>query len=48
VSWQELVVYLVVGLAVLYVLRRFLGKRRPKPSKKPDVPLSRLTRKKKD
>jgi hypothetical protein len=48
VSAQEIAVYVVIALAVLYVVRRFFGpRRRPKRSSKPDVPLSRLKRKKK-
>lgn len=44
---QEIVVYAVIALAVIYVVRRFSGgARRRKRGSKPDVPLSRLKRKK--
>jgi len=45
--FQDLVVYLVVALAVLYVVRKFRRRRPPRRNdRKPDVPLSSLTRRK--
>jgi hypothetical protein len=46
VSFQEIAVYLVLGLALIYVIRRFRGPRPPRRGSKPDVPLSRLRKKK--
>jgi hypothetical protein len=41
-SWQEPAVAVVVLLAVVFLVRKLFG--RVRPSKKPDVPLSRLRR----
>jgi hypothetical protein len=46
VNLQEIAVYVVIGLALVYVIRRFKGPRPPKRGSKPDVPISRLTKKK--
>ena len=45
-SWQEPIVALIVIAAAVYVVWKlgFAGSRQKKPSKKPDVPISRLRR----
>jgi hypothetical protein len=42
---QDLLVWIAFAAAVLYVVSRF-RKSKPKPKNRPDVPVSRLVRKK--
>ena len=44
-TWQDLGAFVVVALAVLFLLNRFVFASRRK-AKKPDVPVSQLVRKK--
>jgi hypothetical protein len=43
-GWQDIAVALVVCGAVAFLLRRVIGRRRPKPSAHSFVPLSSLKR----
>jgi len=45
-GWQQIAVALIVALAVLFLLRRLVGRRRRKGTAETFVPLSQLRRRK--
>jgi hypothetical protein len=46
-EWQIVAVVLIQLAAVIFLVSRFWPRRGPRTSKRPDVPVSSLTRKKK-